>query len=285
MSETLTRVAVAAVGIPIAVAAIFFGGWILAALLATIAALAAGEMFRMAERKGPRPLRSFGSAAAAAAVLIAASRPGLGFANPAFGWLLVVLLVGAAALSIWTRGTEGEPLLSVSVTVFGALYTGLLLCTALFLRHLPGNAGAWHGTALLFVPVLLTWTSDTAAYFSGRAFGRRKLIPRVSPGKTVEGAAGALLGTIAVSVAYTYLLARFPTYRIGMGEAVLLGAGMSIAAQLGDLAESLLKRDAGVKDSGTLLPGHGGALDRFDSLLFTLPLAYAFLRYVVGAGA
>ena len=285
MSETLTRVAVAAVGIPIAVAAIFLGGWTLGVLLAVIAALAAGELFRMAEHKGARPLRLFGGAVAAATVLTAAANPGSGFANPAFGWLTVALLLGAAAASIWARGTEGEPLLSVSVTCFGALYTGLLLSAALFLRHLPESAGAWHGTALVFVPVLLTWTSDTAAYFSGRAFGRRKLIPRVSPGKTVEGAVGALLGTIGVAVAYSYLLARFPTYRVEIGEAVVLGAGISIAAQVGDLAESLLKRDAGVKDSGTLLPGHGGALDRFDSLLFTLPLAYAFLRYVVGSGS
>lgn len=282
MSETLTRVAVAAVGIPIAVAVVYAGGWWLGALVAALAALAAHEVYRMAERKPVRPLRVLGAATAALVVLLAAARPELGLGNPALGWLATVLLLASAAGAIWLRGVEGEPLLAVAVTVFGALYPGLLLAHAVFLRHLPGIVDPWHGTALLFVPVLLTWASDTCAYFVGRALGRRKLIPRVSPGKTVEGALGAVAGTVLVATAYAQLLSRFPGYRVGLAEAVVLGLLISVAAQVGDLAESLWKRDAGVKDSGTLLPGHGGALDRFDSLFFTLPLAYAFLRFVVG---
>jgi phosphatidate cytidylyltransferase len=104
----------------------------------------------------------------------------------------------------------------------------------------------------------------------------------VSPGKTVQGSVGAVLGTVAVAIAYSFFLARFPTYRLGILEAAAFGLIISVTAQVGDLVESLFKRDAGVKDSGTLLPGHGGALDRFDSLLFTLPLGYFFFRYLVG---
>ncbi|HEX7240859.1 MAG TPA: phosphatidate cytidylyltransferase [Longimicrobiaceae bacterium] len=283
LSETATRFAVAAVGIPVAVGAVYLGGFVLGALVALVAVLAALELFRMAERKAARPLHLLGAGAAGALVLLAAAFPDAGPGGAGFPWLLALFVMATVTAAIWARGVEGEPLLSVCVTVFGAVYTGGLLSYALFLRHLPPVADPLHGTALVLAPLLLTWASDTFAYFVGRAFGRRKLIPRVSPGKTVEGSLGALLGTMAVAAAYSLVLARFPAYRMELWEAVLFGALVSVAAQVGDLAESLLKRDAGVKDSGTLLPGHGGALDRFDSLLFTLPLAYLFFRFVVGA--
>lgn len=282
LSETTQRVAVALVGIPIAFGATYRGGWVLGALLAAVSVLASLEFYRMAARKNARPFARLGAASAAAVVLLAVVARDAGPREAGIEALLTLLVLLSVALAIWLRGTGGEPLLSVAVTVFGVAYTGTLLAYGVFLRHLPGTEGAWHGTALVFAPVLLTWSSDTFAYFVGRRWGRRKLIPRVSPGKTVEGASGALVGTVLVSVAYASLLAGFGTYRITTGEAILFGVLMSAAAQLGDLAESLLKRDAGVKDSGTLLPGHGGALDRFDSLLFTLPVAYAFFRYVVG---
>jgi phosphatidate cytidylyltransferase len=131
--------------------------------------------------------------------------------------------------------------------------------------------------------VLMTWVSDSAAYFGGRAFGKNKLIPKVSPGKTREGAASAVVVTLAAGIAYSILLSSFTTYRMTLAEGAAFGLLMSATAQIGDLTESLFKRDVGVKDSGTLLPGHGGALDRFDSLFFTLPVAYAFFRYLVGA--
>ncbi|HYW09785.1 MAG TPA: phosphatidate cytidylyltransferase [Longimicrobium sp.] len=281
-NETVTRTLVAAAGIPVAVAAMYVGGWALAALLAAASTLAALEFFRMAEVREVRAVSVLGAGGAVALVAAAAAAPERGTENPAlFGIVAVMVLAGCTA-AIWMRGVAGQPLLAVSVTVFGAVYTSLL-GFALFLRHLPGIDGALHGTALLLAPVLLTWLNDSFAYFGGRAWGRHKLIPRVSPGKTREGAACALVGTLVSAVVYSFFLADFSTYRIGIGEAALFGVLVSVFAQVGDLAESLFKRDVGVKDSGTLLPGHGGALDRFDSLFFTLPLAYAFFRYVVGA--
>ena len=279
MTETTQRVLVAAVGIPLAVGVVFIGGWALAALLAAIAVLAALEFYRMAAAKGALPLRVLGAGIAGLFVVLAAIQPGAGPVS--FGTLVTLAILSIATAAIWTRGVEGQPLLSISTTVTGAVYAGLL-SFGLFLRHLPGNEGAWHGTALVFAPVLLTWTSDTFAYFVGRRWGRNKLIPRVSPGKTVEGAIGAVVGSLLVAIAYAQVLAQFSTYRPTILQAALLGLVISVVAQVGDLAESLLKRDAGVKDSGALLPGHGGALDRFDSLLFTLPVAYFFLRYWVG---
>lgn len=291
MSETATRTAVAAVGIPIAVAAMYLGGWVLAALLALCAVLAARELFRMAEQKPARPLHWVGLAGAAGLVALAAVDPTRGIDTPLLNAGLVVVIVSALTASIWQRGVAGEPLLSVAVTVFGAVYPALLMF-ALFLRHLPERSGdlvsapaaevRLHGTAILLFPVVLTWLSDTFAYFAGRMWGKKKLIPRVSPGKTVAGAVGAIVGTPLAAVGYSILLQRFPTWQMGGVEALVFGILVSVAAQVGDLAESLLKRDVGVKDSGRLLPGHGGALDRFDSLFFTLPLGYAFFVLVVG---
>ncbi|HYJ79466.1 MAG TPA: phosphatidate cytidylyltransferase [Longimicrobiaceae bacterium] len=280
-SETATRTAVAAVGIPVSVAVMYLGGWALAALLALCAVLAARELFRMAELKRAFALHPVGLAGAAALIAAAALDPVRALENPALGAALVAVVLAALSAAIWMRGVAGEPLLSVSVTVFGAVYTALL-AFALFLRHLPGVDDPLHGTALLLFPVVLTWLSDTFAYSAGRMWGKRKLIPRVSPGKTVAGAVGAVVGTPLAAVGYALLLARFPVYTMGIGEAAAFGLLVSLAAQVGDLAESLFKRDVGVKDSGRLLPGHGGALDRFDSLFFTLPLGYFFLRVAVG---
>ena len=281
-SELTKRVAVAAVGIPLALAVVYFGGWPLAGLLMAIAALAASEFYRLCAQKSAQPLVVPGAVLAATFVLVAALPAANGFAGQ---WvLLTVATIVIATLAIWTRGVEGQPLLSVSTTIAGAVYTGGLLSFGYLLRHLPAVDSAIHGAALLFAPLLLTWTSDTFAYFVGRQWGTRKLIPKVSPGKTVQGALGAVIGSVIVAVLYSRVLDGFDNYRMGMVQAVVFGVLISVAAQVGDLAESLFKRDAGVKDSGTLLPGHGGALDRFDSLFFTLPAAYFFIRYWSAGG-
>lgn len=280
-NETATRTAVAAVGIPIAVGAMYLGGWVLAALLALCALLATRELFRMAELKRAFPIGWVGLGGVILLIALAAVHPDRGIENalPTAGAVLVLLAALTAA--IWQNGVSNEPLLSVAVTWMGAVYPALL-AFALYLRELPGTEGALHGTAILLFPVVLTWLSDTFAYFAGRLWGKRKLIPKVSPGKTVAGALGAVIGTPLAAVGYALFLQRFGSWRPGLAEAALFGVAVSIAAQVGDLAESLLKRDVGVKDSGKLLPGHGGALDRFDSLFFTLPLGYAFFVLLVG---
>ena len=132
------------------------------------------------------------------------------------------------------------------------------------------------------LPLALTWGTDIAAYFVGRAFGKRKLMPSVSPGKTVAGAIGGLVAAVLIALAWERLVLR-PVAQLGMRpwNTILFGAVVSVAAQVGDLAESLLKREAGVKDSSHLIPGHGGVLDRFDSLLFVLPVAYLLLGWML----
>jgi phosphatidate cytidylyltransferase len=282
-SETLTRFGVAVVAVPLVVAAVYLGGWVLGGVVAVVAVLAALELFRMAAAKGVRPLEGVGAGAAGFFVLLATAAGGAPWPGATLWVLLVVVALVAVTWAIWARGVEGDPLFAVALTLFGAVYTGGMLSHGVLLRHLPGVESAWHGTALVFAPVLLTWASDTSAYFVGRQWGRRKLIPSVSPGKTVEGSIGALLGTVLVALLYSQVLGQFESYRMGLGTALVFGLLISVTAQIGDLAESLLKRDAGVKDSGTLFPGHGGALDRVDSLLFTLPLAYLFFRFIVGS--
>lgn len=198
------------------------------------------------------------------------------------GALAAVVLVALLGASLWARGVEGRPLASVSVTAFGAVYTGGLLSFAWLLRHHRFVTTAPAGTALVMYPVVLTWASDIGAYFVGRLMGRTKLMPAISPGKTRAGAWGALVVTMLASLAYVRLVLE-PQAQLSLRPAMALGFGLlvSVVAQVGDLVESMLKREAGVKDSSHLLPGHGGILDRLDSLYFVLPVAYLLLEQVL----
>jgi phosphatidate cytidylyltransferase len=278
-TELTQRVLVAAIGIPIALVVLYLGGAALAVLIALIAAQAARELYALARHRGVRAFETAGALLAAGYVLLTwvADTPG---AAAASAWVLTTgALLAVLAAAIWLRGVEGSPLSATSVTVVGALLTGGTLAGALLLRGMTPPAGpAWGGALIVAFPLVLTWVSDSAAYFGGRALGRRRLIPAVSPAKTVEGAATALAASLVAGALWAVLL--FDDV-LGMGVGLAAGAAggalISVAAQVGDLAESLLKREAGVKDSGTLLPGHGGVLDRFDSLFFTIPTAWAFL--------
>ena len=281
-SELSRRVGVAALGIPLVLGAIYLGGWVLGVFVAAVAALAALEFYRLAEVRGTRPFTVVGATAAGALVLLATARPSLAeLAPPLVGVMVAVTLISLCG-AIWLRGPEGEPLEAVSVTVAGVLYTGATLAFVPLLRWLPEAGGrpasAWHATAYVLLPLLTTWAGDTTAYFAGRRWGRTKLAPAQSPGKTVEGAVAGLLGSVAAAVLLSItVLGGAPSRPVGVAAAVAMGLVLGALAQLGDLAESGLKRCAGVKDSGRLLPGHGGVLDRMDSLLFAIPAAWGLL--------
>jgi len=280
------RVAVAVVGIPAVLGLLYLGGWALGVPLALAAALGAGELFRFAECRGVRPLGWLGMAGAAAVVAAAVALPDFPRLAPwVLGGLLGFLLV-ALAVALWARGPKGAPLPAVAVTLTAVVYVGLPVATVVLLHALPAGQGwggvrpsPWEGTLVVALPLAATWIGDAAAYFAGTAWGRSRLFPSVSPGKSWVGAWAGVLGAAAAGAAW-WLVVRdtLPGLPVrSTTAAALLGAALGVGAILGDLVESLLKREAGVKDSGHVFPGHGGMLDRLDALVFTFPMAYALL--------
>jgi phosphatidate cytidylyltransferase len=275
VSELTRRIIFAVIAAPASVAIVYWGDWALAIVLSVLAALAAWEFFRMARETGALPLEAAGIALAAL-LPIAVHAQRLGLYTLSLTAIVAMALVLFAS-TIWLRGPTGKPVSSVSITAFGVLYAGVF-SYIYALRYHDYAVGAAAGTALVFLPIFLTWTTDVGAYAFGRMFGRKKLIPSVSPGKTVEGAVGGLGLTIVICLLYVrFILMPYAQLGLTIQGAVLFAIVVSVAAQTGDLAESLLKREAGVKDSSSILPGHGGILDRFDALLFVMPIAFLLL--------
>lgn len=274
------RIAFSAVAIPVAAAAAYVGGWVLAALLAAVGVLATRELYDLAAATGVNPLRRSGMAAALVLPLATYWAKGseVHFAEPAL-YLGALWLLAVVTLAAWRRGPGGRPLTAVAVTVFGVLYGSGLLCFAIVLRH-PSGVGldSGLGTALLFFPLALTWIGDTAAMAGGKLIGGRLLAPVLSPRKTWAGAWCGLAGTLASAWAYSALVLDPLGRPLAPVAALLCGVAISVSGQVGDLAESLLKREVGVKDSSGLIPGHGGVLDRVDSLLFVLPVTAGLYR-------
>lgn len=275
-----TRLAVAALGVPACAAVVYAGGIVFAAGLGLVAAVGYWEYVQM-HRGGPvRPFAALGAAGAAAVPVAVLYGGGAG------AWLVAAILLLAAGAYGMARTPIAEgPLASAALTAFGALYVGGLLSFGVPLREGPlslpaGGAEGLGGhrlgaTLFFFYPVVVTWLADTAAYFGGRSLGRRKLAPVVSPNKTVEGAVAALVAGAASAVAYAAWI--LPAgWQLPVPRALGFGLAVSAMAIVGDLVESALKRENAVKDSSRLLPGHGGLLDRLDSVLWALPAAYLF---------
>lgn len=275
MSELTRRIIFAVIAAPASIAIVYFGDWALAILLSVLSALAAWELYRMARDSGAVPLEPAGIVLAAL-LPIAVHAQRLGVYTLSLTAIVAMSLVLFAS-TIWLRGPAGKPLSSVAITVFGVMYAGLF-SYIYALRYHNYAVGAAAGTALVLLPVLLTWTTDIGAYAFGRTFGHKKLIPSISPGKTVEGAIGGLALTIVICLLYVrFILMPYAQLGLTIQGAILFAIVVSVAAQTGDLAESLLKREAGVKDSSRIIPGHGGILDRFDSFLFVMPIAFLLL--------
>ncbi len=297
MSNLAQRVLVGVVAIPIIVVLCLAGGPYFFGFVAIVSAVALREFYGLAAAKGAKPLVVPGIAA--------------GFViNLSFfvQWpmqpsLLVVTMIAAVVLfSLWELfRNDGSPLLNLSATFLGLLYVSLLFGTLIGIRQLfvPGvvplerilELGAipaastntaqlyrWGGYLVISVLVMI-WICDSAAFHVGAPLGKHKLFPRVSPGKSWEGAIAGFVFAIAAAVAARYLVLNFLPLR----SAIVIGTIVGAIGQLGDLVESLFKRDAGVKDSSALIPGHGGALDRFDSILLVSPCVYLYLHYALFA--
>jgi phosphatidate cytidylyltransferase len=270
----MTRVASAAVLIALIVLTLWMAPpWATVALAAVAAALAAGELAGLARAVGADVSPIFlGAAAAVVCAAFAWQSLALAAGDDVLDGVLLVYVLAAGAM-VLSAGPPGPAMLArAGVAFMGPIYVGLPLGAIASIRILSGAPA-------VFWLLLVVAVSDSAQYYSGRAFGRRKLAPAVSPAKTVEGAIGGLVAaTIAGALAGPRLVNLVP-----LTMATGAAAGLFVAAFgiLGDLFESLLKRSAGVKDSSSLIPGHGGVLDRIDSYLFAAPCYYVVLRWLV----
>jgi phosphatidate cytidylyltransferase len=257
-------------GVPILAAAIWFDQplpW-LTVLVALWGLLAVFEFYKLGEKIKLEPLTWFGLLW----TLLFIISPQLDNDYLTSSTLLASGVVISLIWIIARRKREGA-FSSWAWTIGGILYIGFLLSYFVALRGLE------DGRNWVFLAVVVTFASDSAAYFVGRALGKHKLAPAISPGKTWEGTIGGFLGAIVIALLFT-----LPTplqLPIGYGQAVILGVLISLFGQLGDLAESLLKRNAGVKDSGHWLAGHGGFLDRMDSIVFAGVVVYYYVVWVI----
>ena len=266
----MKRVLTAVVLAPLVLALVFLGpAWSLTVAVAAVAMLAAWEFMALTERCGAKPPRI--PVLAAIAALFAGNYQWPDETITFFGFLCIILLLYCAFASPIER-----VLADATSSVFALFYLGLTLIPIPMLREQS------NGPSLLAFLFLTVWAGDILAMYTGRMFGRRKLSPKLSPNKTWEGTIGSVLGSVAVAgilLAVSTYLAQWNSARLSFADEVwwywlILAVVVNVAAQVGDLAESALKRSAGVKDSGTLLPGHGGVLDRIDALLLAAPVLW-----------
>jgi len=260
------RVVTALVLFPFAVWMTWLGGLPFALLIGVAAALSAGELIWMFEKRLP-PTGWLGVLGAAACPVGAWMWPqgGRSFQDWS-GVLAAGAVVALLAVAMLQRGSLEQAPRSAGLGALAWGYAGLLPAAVVALR-VREDAG-WQWVVLLFV---VTWANDTFAYFTGRFLGRRQLAPRISPKKTWEGFWGGSAGSVGCAIAVKFLFLP----GLSVSAAVVVGAGAAVLSPLGDLSESMLKRAAGVKDSGRIIPGHGGLLDRIDAVLFVAPWVVA----------
>jgi phosphatidate cytidylyltransferase len=276
-SNLVKRVAFAAVAIPLALLVVWYGGWPLALLVSAVGVLGTRELFALAVAGGNLPLRTTGLVLAGAVPLIAhasLTMPDVGLVvGSSWPYLFALGVVLLLMELLLVRAPDQRPLAAISITIFGVAYASLMPAFLLGIRHAMFGERSWAGAAMVFFPLVVVWVCDSAAMFGGKAFGGPKLAPTISPGKTRSGGLAGMIG--GALVAPLFALVVFPRVDIVMslGAAIVMAVTIALVGQAGDLAESLFKREAGVKDSSNLIPGHGGVLDRFDALYVSLPVA------------
>ncbi|MFT5515647.1 MAG: phosphatidate cytidylyltransferase [Rhodothermales bacterium] len=259
----MMRILTSVVGGGVFIAMTWFGGWAFVGLMAVIALAGQKEAFNLFST----PEQQTGNLMAFLAGMAIIFTP----AWPPAVWFLAPLAIGSLAWFL-LRAPGGQPLATLGGSLFGLFYPCLFLASLVAIR-LPHREVLWDPFVVTMGLVLLMWTADSAAYYSGRTFGRRKLAPTLSPGKTWEGAiSGGIAALVAAAVFSEIWSGGLPLIH-WLALAGLVG----VLGPLGDLFESALKRAAGTKDSASILPGHGGLLDRFDALIFVAPVAAAYL--------
>ena len=310
VSNLTQRILTAIVAIPLIVAICLAGGLYFFAFIAIASAVALYEFYGLAKAKGAQPQVALGLVAGFLVNLsfyhsslqnfVAGVFLERGIAVPfpnQTQLLFIVLLMSVAAMGVVELfRNKGSALVNLSMTLFGILYVSLFFGTFLGLREaftshdpvvfryfvttlgtMDGDLIYRFGGYTVISIFAIIWICDSAAYHFGMAMGKHKLFPRVSPNKSWEGAIFGFIFAVGAAVAAKYLVLEY----LSVSSAVILGVIVGVFGQIGDLIESLLKRDAGVKDSSNLIPGHGGAFDRFDSLLLVAPLVYYYIDFIL----
>lgn len=260
MSDVVSRIVVAAIGLPIVLGAAYLGGWWLFALVAGAGVVALDEAYRAGRQFRPLTLAGFAG--------LLATLFGIELGGP--GWMAAGVLVTLplAFVFVLFAETRQAATVSLSFTALGVVWIGLGLGHLVLVRGVPE-----YGREALLAVLLTVFATDTCAYVVGKLVGRRKMAPALSPGKSWEGFLGGAVGGIFVTWVWLYSVEGF----VEQWQSVALGAAVVAAATVGDLLESLFKRNVGIKDTGALLAGHGGVFDRIDSLLLAGPAAYYVL--------
>lgn len=269
MSNAVLRIITAVVGAPLLLGMAYLGGWYFGVLVLVIGVLAQVELYDLMEQGG------VGAWKVAGVVL-----GGLLALRVFVPLALQGAVVVALCILVWSAfSVKNRPLDALGGTFFGAIYPTALLAYLTDLRLARGaSVGDMDAFYLTLSVFLLIWATDTFAYYTGKSIGKTPLAPSISPKKTWEGAVGGGLGAVLAAGVLKLTLLGFLAWPHVLVMALICG----VVSQVGDLVESRIKRSVGAKDSGTLLPGHGGMLDRFDAMILAVPLVYLYLRY--GAG-
>jgi phosphatidate cytidylyltransferase len=263
-------VAVGVIAVPAFLFLAWVGGLALVCLVTAIVVLGLIEFYRMAVARGQNPLAWLGILGGIVLCLGAWRGEGA---------VALTLAVAAVLMGALVRRSLEESWTSAATTLAGLLWIGWLGSYLILLRGLPaaGEEDPSAGARYVWLVLALTWSYDTAAYGIGVVWGRHPLFRRVSPKKSVEGAVGGLIACLLMAEIARRTFAPF----LDVTDTVVLGLGVGVVSQCGDFVESMMKRNAGVKDASRVIPGHGGVLDRFDSMFFSAPFVYLYLRLAV----
>lgn len=272
-SSMFLRVAASVIFIPCFIIITKTGGYHFLAFIDAVLFVGMWEFYRMMEAKGIRPYKGIGIICGVALTWYVFFRNGI-YSN----LFLTLALVTLMCMEL-TRREQKMTVYHISSTVFGVIYVAFLGSHLVLLREFPLSINLDYslGSSFVFLAFILTWAGDTGAYIVGSLMGRHPLIPRVSKRKTIEGSFGCIVFSIAGALVCMETMAPY----LSLAQALMLGLLAGSVGQLGDLFESLIKRDVDIKDASDMIPGHGGVLDRFDSLLFTAPFIFYFIKFVV----
>jgi phosphatidate cytidylyltransferase len=267
MNNTLTRIIVSIISIPLILALAYYGGIFFLIFILLIGLISFYEFCKFSESKQVSPLKNTGMAA----IFLIIVNSQFHF----FSYYELFLIIALVIVFTELFRNQGSAILNIGTTFLGLFYIGLFVSSIVEVRNFFGYS--FQGAYLIISIFATIWICDSAAFFGGKALGKHKLFPRVSPNKSWEGAVFGFVFAIATMILAKVIILQFLSWR----DVVVIGIIVGLIGQLGDLFESLLKRDAAVKDSSGIIPGHGGIFDRFDSFIAVSPVIYLYLKYFI----